>query len=84
MKDAAGTQIGWQVHTAADATSPLMVKSKLEDVFVITPEEQHSYIQYTLGSQSWPSNGNFANGQVPRCTVGGYDGSDYPAVSRQT
>ena len=84
MKDAVGTQIGWQVHTAADATSPLMVKSKLEDVFVITPEEQHSYIQYTLGSQSWPSNGNFQNGQVPRCTVGDYDASDYPAVSRQT
>lgn len=52
MKDAAGTQIGWQVHTAADATHPLDVKSKLEDVFVLTPEEQNSYIQYTLGGQA--------------------------------
>ena len=84
MKDAAGTQIGWQVHTAADASHPLYVKSKLEDVFVITPEEQHSYIQFTLGGQSWASNQKFKDTDVPWCKVGDYDGSDYPAVSHRS
>ena len=84
MKDAAGTQIGWQVHTAADASHPLNVKSKLEAVFVITPEEQHSYIQFTLGGQSWASNQKFGDKDVPFCKVGDYDGSDYPAVSHRS
>ena len=84
MKDAAGAQIGWQVHTAADDSHPLYVKSKLEDVFVITPEEQHSYIQFTLGQQSWASNQQFKDTDVPWCSVGDYDGSDYPAVSHRS
>ena len=84
MRDAAGTQIGWQVHTSADASHSLNVKSKLEDVFVLTPEEQHSYIQFTLGSQAWASNQQFKDTDVPWCSVGDYDGSDYPAVSHRS
>lgn len=84
MKDAAGTQIGWQVHTSADATDPLNLKSKLEDVFVLTPEEQNSYIQFTLGSLSWASNQNFGPTDLPWCSVGDYDGSDYPEVSHRS
>lgn len=84
MKDANGGQIGWQVHTAAGATKPLNVKSKLEAVFVLTPEEQNDYIQFTLGDQSWASNQKFGANDVPSCTVGGWDGSDYPSVSHRS
>ena len=52
MRDAAGNQIGYQQNTAADADHPLHLTSKLEDVFVITPEEQGSYVQFTLDAQS--------------------------------
>ena len=84
MKDAVGTQIGWQVHTSADVSNPLNVKSKLEDVFVLTPKERNSYIQFALGGQSWASNQIFGANDVPWCSVGGYDGSDYPAVSHRS
>ena len=84
MKDAGGIQIGWQVHTTADASHPLNVKSKLEDVFVLTPEEWNDYIQFTLGGQSWASNQKFGANDVPWCSVGGWDGSDYPSVSHRS
>ena len=84
MKDAAGKQIDWQVHTSADASHPLNVMSKLEDVFVLTPEEWNDYIQFTLGGQSWASNQKFGANDVPWCSVGGWDGSDYPSVSHRS
>lgn len=65
MKDAAGTRMGWQVHTPADASNPLIVKSDLEDLFVLPPEEQHGYIQFTLGSQSRASDQDFEDTDVP-------------------
>jgi hypothetical protein len=44
----------------------------------MTPEAQNSYIQFTIGEQSWTT----ANGEgVPRCQTGGWDG-DYSPVTR--
>lgn len=49
---------------------PMVLKSKLEDTLVLTPEEAGGeYIQFALGSQSWTSSNN-AN-----CKVGDWDGN---------
>ncbi len=43
---------------------------------VITPEDQHDYIQFSLGAQAWPSNDG------SHCTVEAWDPSQgNPAVS---
>lgn len=56
------------------ASNPLQFQSKLEAVLTCIPESQNDYIQFSLGKQAWASNGNFAPGAVPSCTVGGWDG----------
>ena len=71
--------IGWQVHTDCSTAHPLSIESKLENPFVITPEARGDYVQFTVGSVSWPS--SQGGPQEPNCNVGGWDGSDDPAVS---
>lgn len=51
------------------------MKSKLQDLLVITPEEQNDYIQFALGSEQFASSG-------AQCRVGGWDPKQfYPHVS---
>ncbi len=71
--------IGWQVHTDCSSAQSLSVNSKLEDPIVITPEAQGDYVQFTAGRDGWPSSQQGPTD--PSCRVGGWDGSDDPAVS---
>ena len=66
-------QIGYQGQTLASASSPLHVKSLLEDPLVCVPEEHNDYVQFALGNQAWPSDGGSNQQIVPRCMVGGWD-----------
>ena len=59
-------------------SNPLKFQSKLEDVLICIPENQNDYIAFQLGQQGWASNGDFADGAVPGCDVGGWDGADDP------
>ena len=77
--DANRNTIGWQVHTQCSSSAPLSVKSKFENPMVVTPEAQNDYVQFTIGAQSWSSLWRGPND--PYCKVGGWDGSDDPAVS---
>ena len=79
MFDNNHNQIGFVAKTKAGAGNSLRLNSKLEDPLVITPEERNDYIQFTLGAQAWPSSQDKG---MPKCTVGGWDGTDNPLVSR--
>lgn len=59
-------------------SDPLNFQSKLKDELVCTPEEHNDYIQFSLGPQAWPSDGDFADGAIPTCSVGSWDGADDP------
>ena len=75
MKDDAFTSIiGYGKGDCASHAS-MEVGSKLEDLMIITPENQDDYIQFQVGSQAWPSNGD---GSTPGCKVGDWNGSDDP------
>ena len=74
MTDNGKAQIGYNRPIQVNASHPLDFQSKLEDVLVCVPESQNDYIAFALGAQQWPSNGNFASGAVPGCSVGGWDG----------
>lgn len=74
MTDNNHAQIGYTQPQHANAIHPLQFQSKLEDLLVCVPEAQHDYIAFALGAQQWPSDGDFAQGAVPSCSVGGWDG----------
>lgn len=74
--------IGWQVHTDCSTAHSLSLKSKLENPLVITPEATGDYVQFTVGTVSWPS--SQGGPQEPNCNVGGWDGSNDPSVSAST
>ena len=82
MTDNSGAQIGYTEPLGGTdgytASNPLQFESKLEDVLTCVPEKDHDYIQFYLGQQAWPSDGDFADGAVPSCSVGGWDGTDDP------
>ena len=82
MTDDSGYQIGYSARSGSYSDgSPLGVVSKLEDTLYCTPEDHNDYIQFGLGQQNWPSDGDFADGAVPSCSVGGWDGDgsyEYP------
>lgn len=78
MTDNDNNQIGYTQplgrgdgYTASD---PLKFQSKLEDELECIPEKQNDYIQFSLGQQAWASDGDFGDGAVPSCSVGGWDG----------
>lgn len=82
MFDNAKTQIGYQSRTGTDGSNPVSVSSALEDDLVVIAESQDDYIQYTLGPQTWPSNGKFGPTDAHNsCSVGDWDCSDSPCVS---
>ncbi|KAL9076291.1 MAG: hypothetical protein Q9161_001007 [Pseudevernia consocians] len=57
-------QIGNHDKAAAGAGNSLSVTGRLNDALVITPESQNDYVQFTIGTESWPSS---ASGGVPGC-----------------
>lgn len=69
-------QIGYtQRGDGYSDSKPLQFLSKLEDILTCRPEKKNDYIAFTLGSQTWPSNGKFAKGDAPSsCTVGAWTG----------
>lgn len=69
--------IGHSDETDAGDKNPLNVSIEgLDIVLVITPETQHDYIQFMLGSQGWKSSDKGS------CSLGGWDPRQgYPAVS---
>lgn len=83
MTDNGGNQIGYtQPLGGADgytASDPLQFQSKLEEVLTCVPEKEHDYIQFYLGQQAWPSDGDFVSGAIPSCSVGGWDGTENPS-----
>lgn len=83
MTDNDGNEIGYtQPRGGADgytASDPLQLQSKLEDVLTCIPEKENDYIQFSLGQQAWPSNGDFVPGAIPSCSVGGWDGRENPS-----
>ena len=83
--DNAKTEIGTQARVGCDASYPVSVSSALEDDLVVTAESQHDYIAFGLGKQTWPSNGKFGDSDTHNsCSVGGWDCSDKPCVSRSS
>jgi hypothetical protein len=89
MTDNDHNQIGYTQplggNNGYSASNPLQFQSKLEAVLTCIPQKQNDYIQFYLGAQAWPSDGNSAPGAVPSCTVGGWDGdpslNQYPVRS---
>ena len=88
MTDNDHNQIGYTQPLGGNdgysASNPLQFQSKLEAVLTCVPEKQNDYIQFYLGAQAWPSDGDFAPEAVPSCTVGGWDGNpsfQYPVRS---
>lgn len=80
--DNAKNQIGFQSRTGCDGSHPVSVPSALEDELNVVAESNHDYVAFSLAAQSWPSNGDFGPGDTPnQCSVGGWDGSDFPSVS---
>lgn len=53
--DVAGNQIGYVNRTIFAPTWPLRMKSKLEDLLVVTPQPQNDLLQFVLGQQNWTS-----------------------------
>ena len=74
-------QIGFQPKTPAGDANPLAMTSQLPLTLVVTPEAQGDYIQFAYGAESWDTKTNYGANDMPRCSVGDYDGSDYPPVS---
>lgn len=72
MWDVSGAQIGHVDKTKAGAGNTLMMKSKLEKTLEVTPENQHDYIQFTLGGQSWATNKDNDESAPAYCNVGGW------------
>ncbi|KAL9087247.1 MAG: hypothetical protein Q9165_006741 [Trypethelium subeluteriae] len=80
--DNSKAQIGFQSRTGCDASTPVYVPSALEDDLSVIAESTHDYIAFSLPGQSWPSDGKFGPTDAHNpCSVGGWDGSDYPSVS---
>lgn len=74
MTDNAGHQTGYTQRMGEGQypfsdSNPLQFQSKLEDVLTFTPEQQHDYIAFALRQQARPSNGDFKDIDVPRCTT---------------
>lgn len=68
--------IGYHPPMNAGPNHPLRIISKLKDVMEVTPEAQGDYIQFTVGGASWKSTDT---DNYMGCSVGGWDGSDYPS-----
>ncbi|KAL8706771.1 MAG: hypothetical protein Q9201_000197 [Fulgogasparrea decipioides] len=79
--DVGGNQIGYQRAKQAGATDPLSVKSKLEDVLIVTPEHQKNYVQFTLGTENFDSKQQDQT-QPSWCSTGGWDPREGPACGR--
>lgn len=72
-------EIGTLDRTGSDGDTPVTVSSALEDDLVVTAQSKNDYIAFSLADQRWPSNGKFGDGDTHNdCSVGGWDGSDYP------
>lgn len=73
-------EIGTLDRTGTDGDTAATVFSALEDDLIVLAESKHDYIAFTLGDQSWPSNGKFGSMDAHNpCSVGGWDGSDFPS-----
>lgn len=81
IKDNNKATIGWLPHTDSDNQMSWNVVSRLEDPLAVTPESQHDYVQFTLGSQSWRTDKATDPKHIPNCSVGDWDCSDDPCVS---
>ena len=80
--DNAKNQIGYQSRTGCDGSNLMSVPSALEDDLNVLAESENDYIAFSLAAQNWPSNGDFGPGDTPnQCSVGGWDGSNFPSVS---
>ena len=81
MTDNDGYQIGYSARGSTYSNSDdLGMTSKLEDTVWCIPEKKNDYIQFGLGAQQWASDRDFADGAVPSCSVGRWDGDDNPAA----
>ncbi|KAJ7919454.1 hypothetical protein B0H13DRAFT_2320436 [Mycena leptocephala] len=60
-----GNKIGFVARTNANDPNALHMASKLDLVLIVTPEEEHDYIQFNLGALSFTSKSN--------CRVGGWN-----------
>ena len=81
MYDNAGTKIGYGEQEDVDTSSPMSLPSLLEDPLIVIPERHNDYVQFKLGGQAWPSDGDFGPDDVPRCQVGDWDSADLVSVS---
>lgn len=82
MFDNAKNQIGYQARIGCDGSNLVSVPSALEDDLNVAAESQNDYVSFNLAAQTWPSNGDFGPGDTRNpCSVGDWDGSDYPPVS---
>ncbi len=70
--DAHGTSIAYTSPEPASAQYPLKLQSKLEDLMIITPEKNHDYINFLVGTQGWNSNVKDDHG----CTSTGWGKDD--------
>ncbi|KAL8812727.1 MAG: hypothetical protein Q9223_002253 [Gallowayella weberi] len=75
--DVGGNKIGFQSVKEAGATDPLPVKSKLEDPLIVTPEHQHDYIQFALGTEKFDSRQHDQTA-LSWCDTGGWDPREGP------
>lgn len=73
IKDAKGAEIGSSRRFDAGDPDRLEVRSKLEGILLITPEEQNDYIQFNLWDESWASN-NVQNDMRALCKVESWEG----------
>lgn len=81
LLDNSKAEIGFQPRIEAGNAHPLGMTSGLPLVLVVTPEAEHDYIQFAYGSEFWATNDDDTGSDVPNCSVGKWDGSDYPSVS---
>ncbi|KAL8910198.1 MAG: hypothetical protein Q9171_004496 [Xanthocarpia ochracea] len=70
--DVGGNNIGFQPRAEAGATKPLSVKSKLEDVLIVTPQHQGDYVQFQLGKEAFDTTQQDEE-EFYWCSVGGWD-----------
>lgn len=76
MTDNDNNQIGYAERGGPYSDSnALGFQSKLEDLLWCKPEKHNDYIAFSAGAQAWPSDGDFADGAIPSCSVGGWDGN---------
>ncbi|KAI4197889.1 MAG: hypothetical protein LQ350_005648 [Teloschistes chrysophthalmus] len=76
--DVGGNKIGFQSVKVAGATDPLPVKSKLEDLLIVTPEHRGNYIQFTLGTENFNSRQSDQMA-LAWCNTGGWDPREGPS-----